>query len=195
MYGDKDPGHVSTLTRRYSHMHARTHSRMQTANRKWELQSVFALGCSRTLGRVWVHLLAVVLQWRHLLITSCHVTASVNQLALKKEKKKRRKTAAKLRWQKQSPCPSTDYIRNSRDVNHALISSVLQRRVLCGKIAAACEAAFVRQRQARARASACIYVAIHFILQSFRCEPCQLYAVYSYPLCVSQMEPLSQRFV
>lgn len=45
--------------------------------------------------------------------------------------------------QKQSPCPSTDYIRNSRDVNHALISSVLQRRLHCGKIAAVCEAAFV----------------------------------------------------
>lgn len=72
----------------------------------------------------------------------------------RRKKKKRKKlltTAAKLRRQKQSPCPSTDYIRNSRDVNHALISSVLQRRLLCQKIAAACEAAFVRQRRTHAR--------------------------------------------
>lgn len=87
-----------------------------------------------------------------------------------------------------------DYIRNSRDVSHAVISSVLQRRLLCGKIAAACEAAFVRQRQARACASAYIYAAIHLILQSFRCEPCQLYTVYAYPLCVSHREAFSPRF-
>lgn len=33
---------------------------------------------------------------------------------------------------KQSPCPSMDYIRNSTNVNHALISVVLQR-LLCRK--------------------------------------------------------------
>lgn len=33
MYGDKDPGHISTLKRRYSHMHAHTHTcRVQTRN-------------------------------------------------------------------------------------------------------------------------------------------------------------------
>lgn len=33
MYGDKDPGHVSTRKRRYSHMHAHAHTRqLQTGN-------------------------------------------------------------------------------------------------------------------------------------------------------------------
>lgn len=127
-------------------------------------------------------------------LMSCGISESVGPEERKK-KQKRLTTAAKLRWQKQSPCPSTDYIRNCRDVNHALISSVLQRRSLCGKIAAACEAAFVRQRQSCACASVYIHGANYLILQSFRCEPCQLYTVYSYPLCMSQMELLSQRFV
>lgn len=42
--------------------------------------------------------------------------------------------------QKQSPRPSMDYIRKSTNVNHALISAVLQR-LFCRKIGTACEAA------------------------------------------------------
>lgn len=150
MYGDKDPGHASTLTRRYSHMHARAHTcQLQTGNGSYKaplplgapahlavFESVSLLsscaGAIDSLSRV---------MWQHLWI-------SWPWWKKKKEKEKRKKrltTAAKPRWQKQSPCPSMDYIRSSRDVNHALISSVLQRWVLCGKIAAAC-GALVRLR-------------------------------------------------
>lgn len=51
------------------------------------------------------------------------------------------------------------------------------------------------EASARARASAYVHAPIDLILQSFRCEPCQLSTADSYPLCVSQMKALSQRFV
>lgn len=97
-----------------------THSHMPNANRKWELGSGFALGCSCTLGRVWVHLLAVILQWRHPLIISCHVTASLNQLAPRKEKKKKRKGGKKS---------ASQLPLNSDDKNQVLVPPRITKEI------------------------------------------------------------------
>lgn len=140
MYGDKDPGHISILICRCSYTHIQD-TGLTKHFCPWML--LHTLLCLRP--SLCCH--PAVVPSTHYLVSCDSSSESVGP-----EEPRGGKTKAsqlplnsndRETKQKQSPCPSKDYIRNSRDVNHALISSVLQRRLHCGKIAAVCEAAFV----------------------------------------------------